>query len=231
MTYLIALATALWLGILTSISPCPLASNIAAVAYLSRRVEHLKVVLFSGIAYTLGRMVAYMLLGVLVIYSLLSIPTVALFLQSYMNMLLGPILLIVGLLLLGVIPVNFPSFAISSQRQEQIAKTGIRGSFVLGIIFALSFCPISAALFFGSLIPLSMNNPAGVLFPLFYGIGTALPVLFFAVGIAFGMEMINTWFHLFKRIEFYTRKITAVIFIGVGLYYIWLYIISRFIAS
>lgn len=218
---LIGFASALWLGILTSISPCPLATNIAAVSYLSKKAEHVKAVLWSGIAYTLGRMLAYAILGFIIINSLLSVPVVAQFLQKYMNKLLGPILILVGLFLLDVLRIKIPGFTISSEKQNTLAKAGIKGSFALGFIFALSFCPISAALFFGSLIPLSLQHKFGTILPFIYGLGTGLPVLFFAVCIAFGMQSFNRLFHRFSRLEYYTRKVTGIIFIVVGLYFLW----------
>ena len=222
-----AFGSAFWLGILTSISPCPLATNIAAVSYLSKKSNLLKQVISSSISYTIGRMFAYAILGILIIASLLSIPSISHFLQNYMNKVLGPILFLVGLFLLDVIRLNIPAFSISHERQEHLVRSGITGSFSLGILFALSFCPISAALFFGSLIPLSLQNKFGIILPLFYGFGTALPVLLFAIGITFGLQSINKWFHRVRIIELYTRKITGVIFIVAGLYYIWSHLVSN----
>ena len=222
---LVAVGSALWLGILTSISPCPLATNIAAVSYLSKKIIHVRLVLWSGLTYTLGRMVAYAILGFLIIGSLLNIPLVAQFLQTYMNKALGPILLIVGLFLLGIVKIKLPGFSVSSEKQESLANSGVFGSFALGILFALSFCPISAALFFGSLIPLSLQSKFGMALPFFFGFGTGLPVLFFAVIIACGAQSFNKWFHRFRKAEFYTRRVTGIIFILVGLYFIWSYII------
>lgn len=221
----IAFASALWLGILTSISPCPLATNIAAVSYLSKKIAHVKAVLWSAIAYALGRMFAYAVLGFIIINSLLGVPAVAQFLQKYMNKILGPILILVGLFLLDIVKINISSFSISSEKQESLARLGIKGSFALGFLFALSFCPISAALFFGSLIPLSLQHKFGTALPFIYGLGTGLPVLFFAVCIAFGVQSFSRWFHRFSRLEYYTKKATGVIFILVGLYFIWSHII------
>lgn len=221
----IAFASALWLGILTSISPCPLATNIAAIAYLSKKIVHVKIVVWAGIAYALGRMIAYAILGFIIINSLLSVPAVAQFLQKYMNKLLGPILIIVGLFLLNIIKINIPGFTMSSEKQESLAKSGIKGSFALGFLFALSFCPISAALFFGSLIPLSLQYKFGALLPFIYGLGTGLPVLFFAVCIAYSAQSLSQWFHRLSRLEYYTKKVTGGIFILVGIYFIWTHII------
>lgn len=217
--------TAFWLGILTSISPCPLATNIAAVSFLSKKIAHPKTVFLLGVSYTIGRMLAYAMLGFLIVKSLLSVPLVANYLQKYMNKALGPILIITGLFLLDILKFHIPSFVMSEKHQNKIAGSGIFGAFALGFIFALSFCPISAALFFGSLIPLAVNNKLGLGLPLIYGVGTGLPVLVFALGIALGISSLNHWFHKAAKLEIYSRKITGMIFIAVGIYYIFNYLI------
>ena len=217
--------SALWFGILTSISPCPLATNIAAVSYLSKKINHPKLVLWSSVAYTFGRIVTYTVLGTIIVTSLVSVPATANFLQKYMNKILGPILLIAGLFLLDIIKINIPRFSLSHSRQSALAEAGTRGSFMLGMIFALSFCPIAAALFFGSLIPLALNSEYGVTLPFFYGIGTGIPVVIFAISIAIGVKSVSKWFQKAATFELYTRKITGIIFILVGIYFTWYYII------
>ena len=220
----IGLTSALWRGILTSISPCPLATNIAAISYLSKNIVHPNAVLRSGVVYTFGRMVAYALLGFIIVKSLLSVMVVAQFLQQYFNKLLGPVLIITGLVLLDVVKINITGFVLSPENQNKLAKRGdVTGSFVLGFVFALSFCPISAGLFFGSLIPLALHHPTGALLPFIYGVGTGLPVLAFAIAIALGVTSLSHWFHKITQIELYTRKITGIIFVLAGLYYIWAY--------
>ncbi|MBU2064144.1 MAG: sulfite exporter TauE/SafE family protein, partial [Candidatus Omnitrophica bacterium] len=150
---LLIFGTALWLGVLTSISPCPLATNIAAVSFLSKKINHPKAVFLAGLAYTAGRMSAYAVLGASIIASLVSVPFIANFLQKYMHRILGPVLIVAGLFLLNILRFNFSGLSISKERQELLAQSGLKGAFVLGVLFALAFCPISAALFFGSLIP------------------------------------------------------------------------------
>ncbi len=220
MNALIIILSALWLGILTSINPCPLATNIAAISFLSKKIAHTKFVFWSGVFYTIGRMAAYAIIGFIIISSLLSVPVTANFLQKYMNKALGPILIVVGLFLLGILKFNIGGLGISKNRQDILAQSGMKGSFVLGFIFALSFCPGSAALFFGSLIPLALNHKFGLILPFVYGIGTGLPVLLFSVFIALGIESTSRWFHKVTKIEKYARKVTGIIFILVGLYYI-----------
>ncbi len=224
----IGFASALWLGILTSISPCPLASNVAAISFLSKKIAHPALVFISGLAYTLGRMVSYAILGWIIISSLLSVPQVAQFLQKYMGKALGPILIITGLILLEIITIRLPGLAFSQKHHNKLAESGAPGAFLLGFIFALAFCPVSAALFFGSLIPLALNSKAGTLLPFVYGVGTGLPVLIFAVAIALGITSLSHWFHKITKLEYYTRRITGVIFIIVGLYYIGIYILKLF---
>ncbi len=228
MELFIAFGSALWLGILTSISPCPLATNIAAVSFLSRKIAHPLMVFLSGFAYTLGRMVAYAALGWVIINSLLSVPEVAQFLQKYMVKALGPLLVITGLFLLEIITLKLPGVALSHKHHSKLVESGALGAFVLGLIFALAFCPVSAALFFGSLIPLALNSRTGALMPFIYGIGTGLPVLIFAVAIALGVTSMSHWFHKITKLEYYIRRITGMIFILVGLYYTGIYILRLF---
>lgn len=228
MEILIGLGSALWLGVLTSISPCPLATNIAAVSFLSKKITHPVAVFISGFAYTVGRMLAYAALGWIIINSLLSVPQVAGFLQKYMVKALGPLLIITGVFLLELITIHFPGISLSEKHHNKLVESGAPGAFLLGFIFALAFCPISAALFFGSLIPLALNNKAGAVLPFVYGIGTGLPVFIFAVAIAFGVASLSRWFHRLTKIEYYTRRITGVIFILAGLYYTGIYLIKLF---
>lgn len=228
MELLIVMGSALWLGILTSISPCPLATNIAAVSFLSKKIAHPFMVFLSGLAYTLGRMVAYAALGWAIISSLLSVPQVAQFLQKYMVKALGPLLVITGLFLLEVITLKFPGISLSQKQHNKLVESGAPGSFLLGFIFALAFCPVSAALFFGSLIPLALNSKEVTLLPFIYGVGTGIPVLAFAVAIALGVTSMSRWFNKITKLEFYTRRITGVIFILVGFYYTGAYILRLF---
>ena len=224
----IVFASALWLGILTSISPCPLASNVAAISFLSKKITQPVLVFISGLAYTLGRMFSYALLGWIIISSLLSVPQVAQFLQKYMGRALGPLLIVTGLMLLEIITIRLPRLSLSQKYSNKLAESGAPGAFLLGFIFALAFCPISAALFFGSLIPLAINSKSGIVLPFIYGIGTGLPVLAFAVGIALGVTSLSHWFGKITRLEYYTRKITGAVFILVGLYYTEIYILRLF---
>ena len=210
--------SAFWLGILTSISPCPLATNIAAVSFISRNLGSSKKVLWSGLLYAAGRMLTYVAIAVLAVASLLSLPEVSFFLETNMHKIIGPLLIVVGIILLDVLPFTFSASLVSSSMQEKAGKWGLWGSGILGIIFALTFCPLSAALFFGSLIPLAIDGKSAVLMPSAYGLGTALPVIAFAFVMAFGVKSIGRIFDKLTQIEKWVRKLTAVVFIGAGLY-------------
>ena len=165
-------------------------------------------------------MVCYTVLGMLLTSSLLTIPQTAQFLQKYMNQLLGPVLIVTGLFLLNLFNVSFSGFSFSEKITGRLNNMGVMGAFPLGVLFALSFCPSSAALFFGSLLPLSLNNGSMVLFPAVYGIGTGLPVIAFAVVIAFGVKNISGIFQKVTAMEYWTRKLTGAIFILIGIYYV-----------
>ena len=222
------LVSALWLGILTSISPCPLASNIAAVSFISQRITQKNTVLLSGILYTIGRSLTYIVLGMLIVKALVDIPVLSDFLQRYVNKILGLVLILVGMVLLDLIriPLNIPS--VSENFAKRLADKGTLGSLPLGILFALAFCPVSAALFFGGLIPIAVKAESGIGLPLIYGIGTGLPVLLFAFLVAAGAGYMNNLYYRVTRIEFYTKKATGIIFILVGIYYALEYIFGIF---
>ena len=216
----VPIISAFWFGILTSISPCPLASNIAAISYIVKGVEKSSSILTTGLIYTLGRMIAYIVLGTLISASLLNIPQASQFMQNIMPKILGPVLILTGFFLLGLLTFSLPGFSLSEKTAAKLGKSGAMGALPLGILFALSFCPVSAALFFGSLIPLTLQNTSPVLLPSLYGIGTGLPVLAFALAIASGTRNISKIFNAVTKTEYWARKITAGILIAVGIYYI-----------
>jgi cytochrome c-type biogenesis protein len=214
----VSIGAAVWLGILTSISPCPLATNIAAISYVGRRVEKTRLVLRAGLLYTLGRSLAYVAVALIVTRSMQMIPGVSMFLQKYMNLALGPLLAIVGLLLLGVF--NFTTGGGMSEKvQKQVDRMGVWGAGLLGIMFALAFCPVSAGLFFGGLIPLAVKGNA-ILLSTLYGVGTALPVIGFALILAFAAHQIGAVFKKLTVIEIWVRRSTAIVMIVIGVYLI-----------
>jgi len=212
--FFLAIFSAFWLGILTSISPCPLASNIAAVSYISKKLEKRSLIL-SSILYTAGRMTAYFIISLVIVSTLVSIPALSNFLQSFMPKIIGPLLIVTGMFLLELISINIPGFKGVSQER----KFGFFTEFMLGFLLALSFCPVSAALFFGSLIPLAVSNESRVILPLFYGIGTALPVVAFAILLTISTEKMSQWFNKVTKVEKWVRRIFGVILILIGIFY------------
>jgi len=214
-----AIGSALWLGILTSISPCPLASNIAAISFIGRRVGETRVVLLSGLLYTLGRTVTYLALAVLILAGLLASGEIARFLQKYLNQILGPVLILVGMVLLEMLGESLSLNLAGPGVQQRAAKGGFWWAGVLGMLFALSFCPVSAGLFFGGLLALSTAHESRVLLPSLYGVGTALPVIVFAFLIAFGSQYVGKAFNRLTQVEKWVRTVTGVVFILAGVYY------------
>lgn len=221
---LAASLSALWFGILTSVSPCPLATNIAAMSFISKHIDSNKKVVAAGALYTLGRMLAYLLLSLMIVYGLLSIPSLSFFLQENMNRLLGPVLIVSGFFILGIVPLSLPGF-LSHDKLTAIAEKGnLLSAGFLGFIFALSFCPVSAALFFGSLIPITLQYKSTVLLPFLYGIGTGLPVFVIALIICFSAQSIGKVFNTMSAITKWAGKITGLIFIAAGSYYSYIYL-------
>lgn len=216
--YLSALAGALWLGLLTSINPCPLATNIAAISFLGRQVKRPGMVLSGGLLYTVGRSLAYVALGFLLVKIVLESVTVAGWLQRYVNKLLGPVLILVGMFLLDMIRLRFGGILGADWLRRRAERWGLLGAVLLGVIFALSFCPLSAALFFAGLVPLAVKWDSAVMLPFAYGVGTAVPVVLFAALVAFGARSLGSVYDRVQKVDFWARRITGLIFIGVGIY-------------
>ncbi len=217
--FVIGAGSALWLGILTSISPCPLATNIAAISYIGRKVGNSRHVFLTGLLYTLGRTLAYLGLAFVLVASVLSVPQISLFLQKYMHLVLGPILIVVGMFLLGLIQLSMGGSGMGEGLQKRVDAMGVWGALLLGVVFALTFCPTSAALFFGSLVPLSLKVNSSVTLPAIYGVGTALPVMVFAVLLATSAQSVGKAYNVLAKIEWWARMLTGWIFILVGVYF------------
>lgn len=231
---ILASLTAFWLGILTAISPCPMATNIAAISFISKNIETPSKTIVSGVLYTIGRILTYVILGFILVGGLLALPSVANFLQYYINKLVGPLLLLIGLFLIGVFKQKKCSCncedkteSIEKQYHDKVLKYGGIGSLLLGSFFALSFCPTSAALFFGSLSTLSVEYDSRLILPLIYGLGTGLPVVIFAIFIAFSVHKIAELHHNILKFECWFRKVTGIIFIAAGFYFLYAHIITN----
>ncbi len=217
----IAILAAFFIGLMTAISPCPLATNITAIAYASKRIDNNKHTIIVGFLYTLGRMLTYVLIASAIVWFGLNTQSIALFLQRYGDKLLGPLLLLTGIVMLDFIKLNFIK---SSNRlnklKEKLAKKGFLGSFLLGVIFALAFCPFSAVLFFGMLIPIALKAGDGLIIPSVFAFATGLPVIIFSFILVYGVSKLGKIMNKIGTFEKWMRKIVAGIFILVGFYYI-----------
>ena len=214
------IVSALILGLMTAISPCPLATNITATAYISKNITNKKKVFISGLLYALGRAFSYTVLGVVLFFGASKFE-IALFFNQNGEKFLGPLLIIIGLIMLNVIKLNFlGNINITEKLSEKFKSKGLLGSFLIGVIFALAFCPYSGALFFGMLIPMTISNAGGLYLPLVFAIGTGLPVILFTYLLAFAAGSIGVFYNKIKSVEKWMRYIAGIVFILVGLYYI-----------
>jgi len=218
--YNIPLLSAFLLGILTSISPCPLATNITAVAFISKDIKTPKYTILSGLFYTLGRGISYTLLATLIYFGLSSFQVSRIF-QGWGDKVLGPILIIIGLVMFGVIKINLKN---NSQAIEKIklwlSDKGYLGSLLLGMLFAFAFCPYSGVLFFGVLVPMTFKSMGGLLLPPVFALGTGLPVIIFSFLIAFSVGAVGKTFQAVQKVEKWLRYGVASVFILAGIYYL-----------
>lgn len=218
-TYNFPILTAFLIGILTSISPCPLATNITAIAFISKDIKTPKHTLLNGLFYTVGRGISYTALAILMYFGLSSFQISRIF-QGWGDKVLGPILIILGLIMFGVIKINIASSNATLEKfKSWIATKGYFGSLILGMLFALAFCPYSGVLFFGVLTPLILQSQEALILPLFFALGTGVPVIIFAFIIAFTMQKISQAFAMVAKVEKITRYIVASTFILIGIYY------------
>lgn len=216
----IPILTAFILGLMTAISPCPLATNITATAYLSKDITDKKRVLFNGIFYTLGRVFSYTALG-LIFYFGASKFQVSKILQNVSGVYLGVALIIIGILMLDIIKFNIPILnRLVSKVSEKRMKKNYLNAFFLGVLFALAFCPYSGVLYFGVLIPMTINSASGLILPPVFAIATGLPVIIIAYLLAYSMSNVGKFYNKMKSFEIWFRRIIAAIFIVVGIYYI-----------
>lgn len=213
-----AALTALWTGVLTSLSPCPLATNLAALTYISKHSgSHRLAVLAHGGLYALGRALAYIVIGFLLVKSLLSAPSFSFFMQKYGGQALSPILVLAGMYMLEMFGRGFEGFNAFDLSKFK-PKAGAFSSMLMGFIFALAFCPVSAALYFGVIIPLAAKNSSPLSLPLLYGLGTALPVIGVAVALDLGLKKISAITGLAGKFEKYAKPATGWVFIAAGVY-------------
>jgi len=217
------LLAALALGLLTAIAPCPLATNVTATAYIAKTITNKKKVLFSGFLYTLGRVFSYTALGAIIYFGVSKFEVAKIF-QGNGEKYIGFVLIIIGLIMLDVIKLNFIKGGnITDRLSDKFKSQGLLGSFLLGALFALAFCPYSGALFFAMLIPMTLSSSAGLALPVVFSVGTGLPVILFAFVIAFSMEKVGSYFKAVTQIEKVMRLVAGLVFIITGLYYINIY--------
>lgn len=212
------------LGLLTAVSPCPLATNITATAYIAKTIESKKKVILSGFLYTMGRLTSYTAIGALIYFGFSKFQIAKLF-QGNGEKLLGPIMVLLGLVMLDVIKLDFLTKGNLTERlSERFKDNGLLGSYLLGGIFALAFCPYSGALFFGMLIPMTLASDAGLLLPVVFSLGTGIPVIIFAFVIAYSIEKLGTYFNAITKVEKVMRVMAGLAFVITGLYYLNIYL-------
>ncbi|MCR8895032.1 Thiol:disulfide interchange protein [uncultured Bacteroides sp.] len=213
--------TAFLLGLLTAISPCPLATNIAAVGFIGRNIENRRRVFINGLLYTLGRVLSYTLLGVVLIMILKegsSMFGIQKTIGTWGELLIGPMLLIIGMFMLFGDKLNLPKFGFNGNA-EGLARKGGAGALLIGVLFALAFCPTSGVFYFGMLIPMSATATAGYLLPAVFAIATAIPVLIVAWILAFSVQQMSSFYGRIKTVQKWLNLIVGILFIVIGIYY------------
>jgi len=211
--------TAFVLGLMTAISPCPLATNITAVGFISKDIENRKRVFINGLLYTLGRAISYTAIAMIIYFGADQFKFSGFF-QRYGEKILGPLLIIIGLFMLGVIKINFPGVSGLTSKMETKTRWGYFDTILLGMVFALAFCPYSGVLYFGMLIPMTISSVSGLYLPLVFALATGIPVIIFAWVLAFAVSGIGNVYNKVKTFELWFRRVIAVLFIVVGIYYI-----------
>ena len=210
--------TAFLLGLMTAISPCPMATNITAIGFIGKDMKSSKRVFVNGLLYTLGRSISYTAIGLLFFFGASRFEFAG-FIQEWGEKVIGPILIVIGLFMLGVIKLNIPGLDGLNKNMEERAQKGFWGVLLLGIVFALAFCPYSGVLYFGMLIPMTVSSVSGLYLPIVFALGTGIPVIVFAWLIAFSVSSIGNTYNKIRSFEKWFRRTVAILFIGVGLYY------------
>ena len=211
--------SAMVLGLMTSISPCPLATNITAVGFISKDIKERNRVFVNGLLYTFGRAISYTVIA-LVIYFGADQFKFSGFFQIYGEKILGPLLIIIGLFMLDVIKIKFPGMSGLTSKMEAKTKWGYLDAILLGMVFALAFCPYSGVLYFGMLIPMTVASASGLYLPIVFALATGIPVIIFAWILAYTISGIGTAYNKIRTFEIWFRRVIAVLFILVGIYYV-----------
>ncbi len=216
--------TAIILGLMTAISPCPLATNISAIGFISRNIENRRRVFINGLVYTLGRAISYTGLALIIFFGA-SKMNISMIFQGWGEKLLGPVLILVGLLMLDVIKLKFPGLSGLTDKIGENSKGSYWGTLLLGMVFALAFCPYSGVLYFVMLIPMTVASASGLYLPILFAIATGLPVIIFAWLLAYAVGNVGKLYNRIKLFELWFRRVVSVIFIAVGIYYILIFFI------
>lgn len=215
-----AFFTAFILGLMTAISPCPLATNISAIGFISRDIENRRKVFINGIVYTLGRTFSYTLLAVIIFFGASKL-NISLLFQGWGEKLLGPVLILIGLFMLDVIKLKFPGFSGLTDKLGEKSKSSYWSTFLLGVVFALAFCPYSGVLYFAMLIPMTVASASGLYLPVIFAIATGIPVILFAWLLAFAVGNVCKLYNRIKVFELWFRRVVSIVFILVGIYYVY----------
>ena len=216
--------TAIILGLMTAISPCPLATNISAIGFISRDIENRRRVFINGLVYTLGRAISYTGLALIIFFGA-SKMHVSMIFQGWGERLLGPVLILVGLLMLDIIKIKLPGFSGLTNKIGENGKESYWSTLLLGMVFALAFCPYSGVLYFVMLIPMTVTSAGGLYLPVLFAIATGLPVIIFAWLLAYAVGNVGKLYNRIKLFELWFRRVVSVIFIAVGIYYILIFFI------
>ena len=221
-----AALTAFILGLMTAISPCPLATNISAIGFISRDIENRRRVFLKGLVYTLGRAITYTGLGIILYFGASKMHVSMLF-QGWGEKILGPFLIIIGLLMLDFIKIKFPGVSGLTEKMGEHSKKSYWGTLLLGMVFAMAFCPYSGVLYFAMLIPITIASASasGLYLPIVFAFATGLPVIIFAWLLAYAVGNVGKLYDRIKTFELWFRRIVAVLFILVGIYYILIFFI------
>jgi cytochrome c biogenesis protein CcdA len=211
--------TALLLGLMTAISPCPLATNITAIGFISKDIENRNRVFFNGLFYTLGRAITYTGLALIIFLGADQLKFSGFF-QRYGEKFIGPLLIIIGLFMLDIIKIKFPGFSGLTSRLQNKKNWGYLDAVLLGLVFALAFCPYSGVLYFGMLVPLTVASPSGLYLPVVFAIATGIPVIILAWVLAYMVSGLGNVYNKIKSFELWFRRIISVLFIVIGIYYI-----------
>ncbi|PLW95737.1 MAG: cytochrome C biogenesis protein [Marinilabiliales bacterium] len=211
--------TAFVLGLMTAISPCPLATNITAIGFISKDIENRNRVFYNGVVYTLGRAISYTALAMVLFYGADQF-RISGFFQQYGEKIIGPLLIVIGLFMLDVLKIKFPGMSSLTERMNKKGINNYWDVLLLGMIFALAFCPYSGVLFFGMLIPMTISSGNAIVQPVVFAIATGIPVILFAWLIAYTLSSVGSFYNKIKTFEIWLRRVIAVLFIGVGIYYV-----------